>query len=476
MKAIVEAVFPCRIEAVEALRETPRSSDRLRTAAAGAAGQAVEFGRAPGSADWSALADALEIAALLTEWDKAVRAAEADADRYVRAARQRLEEMRGAASISSYRNALLDCLTLLDAETETKAVAGLCLRLAALPMPVSIISDPVPERTRFADETRDEPKNPTVAFLEFTINGKPAASLHSLSPRQVHDLGLTIRVSHWPEESESLSIEPVSIEPASVWDLPKFSFARPNGGEAPHIFQRDGRMVIHAAQGFDARPLEFLYAAEFQPPHGRPDIVVAGQRRLRLDGVDLSSHKVTGYAALDRRLIEIRESLRSEPMISEADIRDLMLLLPPLANLTGAAVQDALYPKTVNEAVFEVDVRQRLRTVAAIGSELEQQPQVAGGKSDLSFRGIRIELKSEQKKRLVPTDCAAFAAQAASYAAGTGKRVAVLAVLDCSPKAEAPLPLDACLFLQPVNGGGGPIWVVTVLVQGGLARPSDLSR
>lgn len=185
---------------------------------------------------------------------------------------------------------------------------------------------------------------------------------------------------------------------------------------------------------------------------------------------------VTGYVELDSKIIELRERLRLEPLISETDVRDLLALLAPVANLMGQAVQDKRYPKPIDEATFQADFQAFLRANAAIGSELEVQTQVAGGKVDLSFRGIRIELKSERSKRLLPEDCNKFVDQAASYAVGTGRRIALLCVLDCSPKSRAPFPVADGLTIIPVETGTSPVYVVACLLQGGLCRPSDLSR
>lgn len=476
MSAIVEAAYPSRIEGIRALRVAPTDSHALRVAAGDVRQWAEAYGRVPGAADWHAFAVGLEVVALLTDWATAVGSAEIDADRHLRAARERMRQLRETEEPTDFHVALVERLAPIVADFDPGGVAAVRASLANLPMPVAIVADPEPApRSGFEQDAKPRPDDLAVAFLEFTINGAPAANLHALRPRQVHDLGLTIRVSRWPKDAESLAIAPVSFEPVSVWELPSFSFPKPDG-EPPHTFQREGRMVIHAAQGFEARPLEFVYAAEFQPRAERDAIVVAGQRRLRLDGIDLGGQAITGYPILDRRILDIRTELRQKPMVPEEDIGALLVALAPLANLAGAAVQDALYPKPIVEAVFEKEVRERLRATPTIGVELEQQAHAAGGRTDLSFRGIRIELKSERKKRLLPEDCAAYADQAASYAVGTGKRLAILCVLDCSPKSTPPIPIDTCVFLKSRDSGGGEIHVVTVLVQGGLAKPSALSR
>jgi hypothetical protein len=429
----------------------------------------------PAAADWNAFADALEIGAHLADWRAGAYSAEADADRHLRAAKLRLSEMR-LATRGSFRAQLSSRLDPVMNGLELHDVGAVIASIARVPMPLGVFAEPVIQ-DRFARsvEPKVREEGLAVAFLEFKIDGHPADTIHSLRANQVHDLDLTIRVSRWPNGAKALRISPLSIEPASVWDLPSFDLQAPTG-EPPHVFERRARMVLHASQGMNARPLEFLYAAEFQPPSGDQPVVIAGQRTLRLDGADPSTQPITGWPDIDRKIIALRNELRLQPLVSEEDVADLLRLLVPIGALMGQAVQDALYPKPIDEDAFQEHLRQFLRSHPSIGSALEEQPHVSGGRADLSFRGIRIELKSERRSRLIPGDCRKFAGQAASYAAGSGRRLALLCVLDCSLKHEAPFPLGDGLFIEPVQNGTSPIYVVTCLVQGGLPKPNSLSR
>lgn len=476
VSAIVEHALPSRIDALDALRREDVTADQLREAAVATSGTAQRLGRVAGAKDWRALATGLETMAFLTDWSVAVDTAGTDADRHLRAARQRLKRLGNEEEPSDFQRRVADCLAVIAGDFEPDQVKDLRLRLGTIAMPVAILADPEPARHSFPyDEPAAAVDDLTVAFLEFTINGAPAANLHALIPNEIHDLGLVIRASRWPESAETLEITPVSVEPRSAWDLPSFLFTKPTG-DPPYTFQRDQRMVIHASQSFDARPLEFLYAAQFHPRPSGEKIVVAGQRRLRLDGLGPNGHAVSGYLELDQSILEVRRALRSDTAIPEGDIRNVMKLLPHLANLAGASVQDALYPEPIVESVFETDVRDRLRAVPSIGSDLEQQAQAAGGRTDLSFHGVRLELKSVRKKRLLPEDCLKFAEQTAMYAVGSGKRVAILCILDCSPKTTTPLPLGSCLFIHQHDTGAGSVSVIVVLVQGGFPKPSQFSR
>jgi hypothetical protein len=48
----------------------------------------------------------------------------------------------------------------------------------------------------------------------------------------------------------------------------------------------------------------------------------------------------------------------------------------------------------MSEPAFQKEIRQYLRSRPEIGGELDEHPHAAGGITDLSFRGIRLELKS----------------------------------------------------------------------------------
>lgn len=480
MNVVLAQTYPIRIEAVEALGWTddPASGQRLRKCAASLIEVADIYDLAPAAADWRLYATAIEIAALLTDWEQASYTAETDADRYLRAARLRYRALTKGAGETPFAKALTECLAPIEETLEPDAVGALRRAIAMQPLPPAALSKPDRYRHLRAERPEPEPRpeDVAVAFLEFTIDGKPAESLHSLSAGQVHDLDLMIRVSRWPNGAERLFIAPISVEPVSMWDFPTFSFLKP-AGDPPYTFERQGRMVVRASQGFSARPLEFRYAAQFDPPTDWDErVVVAGQRTLRLTGTDTSRRDATGYGEIDAKIIEIREQLRIEPLVSERDMIDLLAILAPLGNLLGQAVQDKRYPKPIDEATFQKDVQGFLRANTTIGQELEVQSEVAGGRVDLSFRGIRIELKAEQKKKMLPDDCRAYAKQAASYAVGSGRRIAILAVLDSSPKSSMPFPTADGMLIIPVESGTSPIYVVACLVQGGFARPSDLSR
>jgi hypothetical protein len=155
-------------------------------------------------------------------------------------------------------------------------------------------------------------------------------------------------------------------------------------------------------------------------------------------------------------------------------VDNTLIILRALGNLAGRAVQAHIFAEPIDETAFHTYIREELRRDSEIGSRLEEHPHAAGGTTDLSFERIRIELKSENGGPLRLPDCKRFVGQTSSYAAGSDKRIGILCVLDGSPKAEQPFPPEDGIGI--LTTADNAVAVVTVLVQGNLARPSDLTR
>jgi hypothetical protein len=116
-----------------------------------------------------------------------------------------------------------------------------------------------------------------------------------------------------------------------------------------------------------------------------------------LEGVDLARRPLTGYPHVDQKLVDIRNLLWISVSMVQKELTAALALAIPLANLAGQAVSDNMFDATISEGEFQKRVRSFLRSHPNIGSALEEHARAAGGITDLSFDGIRLELKSEGK-------------------------------------------------------------------------------
>jgi hypothetical protein len=257
--------------------------------------------------------------------------------------------------------------------------------------------------------------------------------------------------------------------------MPVFSISAP-AGSGPFQLREKGRVRLAVPHNMNARPFEFKYVAKFEPRSSEQPIDIVGQRTLLLEGIDLARNPITGYPNLDQKIMEVRDRLRQTPGVLQQELLDALILLAPIANYAGQVVHDNLYDEAVTETEFQKRIKSFLRSQPKIGADLEEHPRAGGGITDLSFKGVRLELKSESKSPMVLEDCKQFVGQTASYAVASGKRIAVLCVLDCSKKDRAPFPMEDGLGILMDQQGSSTTFVITVLLQGNLTRQSNLSR
>ena len=431
------------------------------------------YGRYSPGAELESYSVALSCLALLWRWAEAIRSAEPDADRYQKASRLKAKEFLQLNTKGD--GAAFDAI-IVDIQTarEPEDVLEIESKLASTPLPFSVTYPDKGFQVKGAERT-SRPKNPEVAFVKFEINGDSAKTIDTLAPNVAHDMALDLRVSNWPSTAERLIVEPVSLEPSDCYELPKFVIEKPKEPSSPITFGHVGRLILKIGQPLGAKPFEFKYRAVFDPPSsGFVDLL--GHRTFKLESVDPSGMALTGYASIDAKLIDIRRQLKTVPGLLDADIISAMTLLSGLGNLAGQALQSAWFPADTKEAAFQDDVLKHLRRRGDIGSELEEHPHTGGGIADLSFRQIRLELKADTEKSPTPKSLSKDADQTAHYVVTTGKKVGVLCVLDSCAKIEPPAPAESLFSVQIKHLESGGVPIVTIIIQGGLPKPSSLSR
>jgi len=422
----------------------------------------------------------IEALSRLLNWRRAIRSAEVDADRYLRSAQLMAREVSQQVAGDSDAAKLVAVAAQISRLSDVDGMLATARSLMCIPLPLPMFAGS-PRTAGSAAAQREPQKKPpavAVAFTSFMIDGVRFAEPHTVEPQVIHDLTVEVALSRWPEGARELVLEPVSVEPHDSYQLPVFSFGRP-AGDPPYSMTKSGRMVLRWPQTFFARPLEFSYRARFSPDLDGVQLIVQGQRHLRVQCFDPDRDPQSGYAQIDGRLLELRAEARSLPAVSDRELSDFLMLFAAVGGVAGQSLQDNLFPRTYPEREFQEEIKKLLRRNPRIGSELEEHPRAGGGITDLSFRGIRLELKVEPDRPLAIEDAGPFVEQAAQYVVGSDRRFGLLALLDCSPKTQAPGPAPNDIFLRLVpspTGGRLAICLGVVIVRGNLARPSTLSK
>jgi hypothetical protein len=188
---ILSAVYPSRIEIVEALRQAALGGEndvaRVRDAANALLASSKRYGDAPNATIYASVAELALCVSLLLEWRSSVLDAVADAIRFQVAARERSAAWSNGRSPDGIQDNLLKVAYLITGVASVSEVAGLAAALAAVPLPVGLYSEFRRHGARIPDTDDDDaphtkPVELTVAFLKFTIDGKPLPETHFLAP------------------------------------------------------------------------------------------------------------------------------------------------------------------------------------------------------------------------------------------------------------------------------------------------------
>lgn len=403
-----------------------------------------------------------------------------EADRHLRAAKQGAKDLAQELSADPEAQRLSAAASKIMAVSDIYEIEQIAEFLLHTPLPLPLFAEE-PRRIRPAQAEPAVKATPevSVAFVSFALNDIAFGDPQTVEPEVLHDLAVEVRVSRWPEAAEELVLDVISVEPSDVYQLPRFSFSRPNGAP-PYLLSQTGRVLLRVPQAILSHPLEFAYRAWFVPESCGARVTVEGQRYLRVQSFDPELNPQTGYQEVDRRLLEIRAQARSNPGVRDEELGSFLQILATLGRIAGQALQDDLFSGTWSEPDFQAEIKKLIRADPRIGSELEEHPYAAGGVTDLSLRRIRIELKVVSDRYVTVEDAHRFLGQTTQYIAGSDRRFGVLCLLDCSPKTSAPGSVANDIALQavqpPGNVGKLPLLVGIVIIRGNLPTPSSLSR
>lgn len=478
-----EKLSAARLEALAALAavadDVRLGGGRLETAGASLAQAAatVAMPQAAGVIGWySALIDAV---AKLANWRVAVRAAEPDADRHRRAALLVLDEVVlpvPEADAARWNQALR---AVRGAEVRSIGAAARDVALLPLPVAVTFRSPPVgPAREPAGSSAGGGKSEDRVALVKFVIAGglvDPDVPV-SVVPGIAHEVVITVSILRWPPGAEQLILEPLYVDrrDQQMVACPSFHLPRPAAADAREANDW-GRLKVESAHAFSARPYSVGYAGRFEPGGGAVTLLGG---HFAVQSHDVEREPLTGFPEGDRAVLAVRDSVRAiSPAVSDAQIESLLLVVRRLASVAGAAQQGHYFAKPISEGEFQRELLQQLRSDSQLGAEVAEGAKSAGGITDISFRGIPIELKVEARKAIMLDAAADYFDQARQYAAGNAQRLSVVCVLECAKKTAPPPGLagDVGFRLNTSPDGKCHTPLVVVIIRGNLPRPSDHS-
>ena len=259
---------------------------------------------------WAAWAGALRCIAHLLRWDAATQDASGDAARHLQAARRRAEV--ALADLLARPKAIPSCrqaagLTAqITAVQEPGVIAELARQLSLIPLPLRVVKEgrDWTYRPPAADGEDGQSAAPSVGICR--LDGVLVTNAHVLRPDEVHDLGLEIRLTQWPDQATALEVTFLSVLSPDQARLPSFVFPRvPPDEDGVYRLSGSGSLSVSFTLPAGALPLAFPVAARFTGPGLDEVLPVAGHTELRLRPFDATTDGLTRRPQLDERLADM---------------------------------------------------------------------------------------------------------------------------------------------------------------------------
>ncbi len=444
--------------------------------AAVARGRVVEFNeladdlaeaREAGTAGW-AMGGALRALDRAQRWEQAVADAEPEAERFRASARYLAEQTLATTPIDAWSPGLREALAILAAlgSFEDPPRAAAALRRTAVSSPVTTLFER-PERWAPSEDPTEAPR--PVVHLRFDLDERAVAWPLAVESNRVYRLGATAQVDAWPAGAERIEIALEGVPSAVLSVSP---IAIPRGSPRSETY-----MVSHAEIGID-HPAELTATARFVGAGMDEPARVVGHRQLRVTTLDPGL--ATGQPFVAQKIVEMLGELSARiPTLPTKDRKDFVALLDAtLAFASLALERDDLVG--IDERTFQRKLKLAFAQDLRIGRDIGEGSRLGGGVIDLVLRRVNEELKVMHEPVDI-ADAERLVGQPTQYGSATDSPVSILAVLDDSPKTEAPgIPANYVRWVYPRLHGAAqpavPSMVAVVIIQVGYRLPSEWTK
>jgi hypothetical protein len=430
-----------------------------------------------GDSVW-AYAELLEALVLASQWEPAIRQADANADRFARAVRLRAQDVLNAKRRTTWPAPLAEAATLLaDLATPQPARdAAALLARVALPVRQTELFQPS-SQTRAQPESYERGSGPPPAALVIEHRGEPIMRPTPLTPGAMHQLEIEARLATWPDNAEELAVDFLTVHP------PEYLYVGPVTFH-PDRLRQPLEIRIAGERPPDAPPLQVTARASLRSGDKLLPARLVGNTTLELVTFDPGTAIPRNLPTAARRLMQMMGELRNAiPDLPNQDREDLQALVAGVLRFAHTALNDHLDAEwdLVDEAWFQGRLAYFLRADPRIGARLQEHTRLGGGITDLLLGNIVLELKVEKDRPVSQDDARRYAAQTTQYASGNDTQVSLLAMLDVSRKqAPAGVMGNELFWVRPQTASGEPLdfpsMVGAIIIRGNFPRPSDFSR
>lgn len=353
----------------------------------------------------------------------------------------------------------------------------------SLPFIDSIETNPYAEFQRHlkAEDTNEikTSTEPLIISVQFSTDNESWANPQVLMPERQYSIFGKVRLNYKPEKYSSLFIRHVSTtnDDFFILSLPEIKLMD------KLEYNISGHVVFKYAQSTFDPAIAIKIIAQLvsdTEPTLFPQLI--GYDELISKVIDDKVFKYpTGFTKLNKKAAEIVTQIKNEnPHIESKELEHFTILLSAILNYSGYCSSYGIYKgiDNINEEEFRDRLIAYMSTNPMLTSSIIKESHVAGGRIEIRYENIIAELKVKKsitnRKKMLDK----YTKQPTVYASALSSDLAILCILDLTPKKlpSAPAANNVFTISIPLHGfeaEPSPSKVVAIIIDGNLKNPSS---
>lgn len=390
---------------------------------------------------------------------------------------------------NGFINSVSELILLINNVSDVKHINSILQKIIQIPFPIvyAFEVDPISEIRGFNNHDNNKQDDvEEIALLlsiQLNIDGDPWANPQILKPKEIYIIKGTLTLNYWPEGFDTLILEPAttSIQDWFSISLPEITYHNKLN------YNIQGQIVFKYAQNSFDESISIRLFAYFKNDSGYKYPTLIGYDQLIAKVLDPSStYFLTGFKKSNQIVTNLEIEIQKQlPKIDVEEKNNFLKLLSGFLNYQGYCLQQGIYKEIseIGEDTFRDKLIQHLIGLSYLGEDIIKEQHLAGGRVEISYKGIIAELKVEKNTSNRDELIKKYGKQPTAYASGNSKQLSVLCILDLTKKDKPSGIPQNNIKLIPTEVHGFendeldfPSKQVLVIIDGNTKKPSDYSK
>lgn len=330
-------------------------------------------------------------------------------------------------------------------------------------------------------EKKEENSKVHILSLELYLGENPWANPQILKSKEIYVIKGIIKLNQIPAGYKFLKIQP-STTNSNIFDL---NIEEIELIENELQYEINGTILFRYALNSLEELISIKLIPFFLGKNDKICPVIIGYDELITKVLDEKNDFFqTGFKMMNKKVFE----LYNDPLIQQLDDdekNNFFTILNGIINYQGYCLQSGAYKGVRNcrENNFRDVLIQYLSANPQIGENISKEAHIAGGRVEITFKGIVTELKVETKMSERDRIIKKYANQPLAYSSGNSKLASIVCILDLTEKKSPSSPAINNIILNTMKTHGfqkqdsefNPFQVF-IFIDGNTKNPSDYSK